>query len=61
MTIASDLPPGRHKVKVTLTSETLDKREILFERNRADFDSKPEKYQGHTWYASSLMLIGDLE
>lgn len=61
LTVGSDLPPGSHTVKIELTPETLEKREILFERNRADFDSQSAKYQSHTWYASSLMLIGELK
>ncbi len=61
LTIGSKLAPGRHSVKIQLTPQQLDKREILFERNRSDFDGKPDKYKEHTWYASSLMLIGDLE
>ncbi|WP_419581518.1 GDSL-type esterase/lipase family protein [Stieleria magnilauensis] len=59
--IGSELSPGRHSVTIELTPQQLDKREILFERNRSDFDGKPDKYKNHTWYASSLMLIGDLE
>ncbi|WRQ48407.1 SGNH/GDSL hydrolase family protein [Roseiconus lacunae] len=58
--IGNALMPGTHVVKIELAPTQLDKREVLFERNRDDFDSKPEKYDAHTWYASSLMLIGDL-
>jgi len=60
LTIGSDLPAGRHTVKITLTPETIDKRNVLFERNRDDFDKNPEKYAGHTWYASSLLIIGEI-
>ena len=59
--VGSELEPGKHTVKIELLPNQLDKREILFERNQTDFDAKPEKYKDHTWYASSLMLIGDLE
>ncbi|PHQ33913.1 SGNH/GDSL hydrolase family protein [Rhodopirellula bahusiensis] len=59
--VGAELEPGQHTVKIELTPTQLDKREILFERNQADFDAKPEKYQDQTWYASSLMLIGDLK
>ena len=43
-----------HRVRITLTGETLDKREILFERNRAKFDENPKRYADHTWFAGSL-------
>ena len=59
--VGTELKPGIHTIKVTLTPNSLDKRAILFERNRGDLDSKPNKYQGHTWYAASLMLIGELK
>ena len=59
--VGAELEPGRHTVKIELTPTQLDKREILFDRNQADFDAKPEKYKDQTWYASSLMLIGDLK
>ncbi|WP_047812629.1 SGNH/GDSL hydrolase family protein [Rhodopirellula islandica] len=61
LNVGSELEPGQHTVKIELTPKQLDKREILFERNRGDFDAKPDKYQDHTWYASSVMLIGDLK
>ncbi len=34
LAVASELPQGRHKVRITLTPDMLDKRNILFERNR---------------------------
>ncbi len=61
LNIGTDLEPGTHSVEITLAPTELDKREILFERNRADLESHPNKYQGHTWYASSLMVIGEVE
>ncbi|MFG0265248.1 MAG: GDSL-type esterase/lipase family protein, partial [Rhodopirellula sp. JB055] len=61
LNIGSDLEPGQHTVRIELTPNQLDKRAILFERNRNDFDAKPDKYQDHTWYPSTLMLIGDLK
>ncbi|MFT5471053.1 MAG: lysophospholipase L1-like esterase [Verrucomicrobiales bacterium] len=60
LNVATEIDAGAHTVTVTLTSEKLDKREILFERNRADFDAKPDKYTNHTWYAASLLILGDL-
>ena len=58
--LATEIEPGRHSVTVTLSPETLDKREILFEKNRADFDANPAKYTAQSWMAGSLLLIGDL-
>lgn len=59
-TLAHELPAGRHTVRVTLMPDQLDKRSILFERNRHDLEAHPEKYAGHTWYVGSLLIIGDL-
>jgi len=52
--------PGHHKIIVTLSAEKLDKRSILFEQNRADYDANPDKYIPHTWMVGSLLIIGDL-
>lgn len=51
---------GIHHVTITLTDEPLDKREILFERNREKFDEDPSRYEPHTWYAGSLLIIGEI-
>lgn len=61
LNLANEIDPGIHSVKITLTPTELDKNKILFERNRNDLKAKPDKYRGHTWYASSIMLIGDLK
>lgn len=61
LNVGSGLEPGVHTVTITLTPAQLEKREILFERNRADLDARSDKYAGHTWYAASLMLIGELK
>lgn len=60
LAVANELPTGRHTVRITLTAEKLDKRTILFEHNRADFDQHPEKYAPHTWSIGSLLIIGDV-
>ena len=57
--VASEIKDGVHHVRIPLTDDQLDKREILFEKNREDFDKSPEKYAGNTWYAGSLLIIGD--
>lgn len=61
LNIGGELKPGVHTVTVTLTPDSIDKKAILFERNRGNLKSHPEKYQGLTWYPASLMLIGDLK
>jgi lysophospholipase L1-like esterase len=52
-----DLAPGEHEVELTLLDEKPDKRAILFEKNRADFDQHPDKYAPHVWYASCLLTF----
>lgn len=61
VTIATEIEPGVHEVRVTLTPQELDKREILFEKNRDFYDKHPERYEDHVWYFSSLLVIGDVE
>lgn len=60
LNVASELEPGVHSVEITLMPAKLDKERILFERNRGDLKAKPEKYRDHTWYVSSIMLIGEI-
>lgn len=54
------VPAGVHHVTLTLKSEQPDKRKILFEHNRGDFDQHPTKYQDHFWYASAIFILGEL-
>lgn len=61
LNVGSELKPETHTVTINLTPDQLDKRTILFERNRDDFDATPKKYDEQTWYAASLMLIGELK
>lgn len=58
--IITEAEKGTYQVRATLTGEKLDKKEVLFERNREDFDKNPDKYKDHSWYVSSLLIIGDL-
>jgi lysophospholipase L1-like esterase len=58
LNVGSDLPNKTHHVRIELNAATLPKREILFERNRDDFDKDPSKYSDHLWYAGSLLIIG---
>ena len=60
ITIATEIVDANHRVRIRLTDEQLDKRNILFERNRANFDQNPERYAEHTWYVGSLLIIGEV-
>ncbi len=61
LNLINDAPTGPYHVKVTLLPEQLDKRNILFEKNRDYYDKNTARYEDHTWYASSLLIIGEIE
>ena len=61
LNVASEIAPGVHRVEISLTPEQLDKEKILFEKNRGDLEKYPRKYRDHTWYVSSIMLIGEIQ
>lgn len=59
--LASDLDDSAvHEVRIRVLSEKLDKDKILFERNRADFEKSPAKYEPTNWYAGAIFLVGEL-
>ena len=43
-----------------LLEDLLDKRRILHDHRRPDFDKHPEKYDDNAWYAGALLLLGEL-
>lgn len=49
-----------HTVTVTLDEAGPDKRSVLFDKNRPDFDKNPDKYAPKVWNVGSVMLIGDV-
>lgn len=53
-------PDAVHTVKIRLLNETPDKRSILFERNRADYDKNPEKYKPIDAYLGAILLVGEI-
>ncbi|MBL4701980.1 MAG: SGNH/GDSL hydrolase family protein [Phycisphaeraceae bacterium] len=53
-------PNKVHTVKITVLEATFDKREVLFEQKRADFDKNPDKYAPLNWYPGAIMLVGEL-
>jgi len=61
LNVASEIEAGVHRVEITLTPEQLDKEKILFEKNRGDLEKYPRKYHDHTWFVSSIMLIGEIQ
>lgn len=48
-----------HTVSVTLDEKGPDKRSILFDKNRPDFDKDPAKYAPNLWNVGAIMLIGE--
>ena len=59
--VAGGLDPNVvHSVTIRVLEEPLDKRSILLERNQSDFDDNPEKYEGFSWYAGSIFLLGHI-
>jgi len=56
--VASGLSTGRHTVTVTVDSASFDKRAILFEHNRPDYDEHPDRYDGLWWYLGGILLNG---
>lgn len=58
--LASNLDISKvHEVKIRVLPDHLDKNQILFEKNRADFAKSPEKYAPTHWYAGAIFLIGE--
>ena len=53
-------PVGTHRVTIRLEASPPDKAKILFEHNRPDLGKNPAKYAENAWYASAILLLGDL-
>lgn len=58
--IGTGLPDAVHTVRIELSPGRPDKRSILFDRNKPDYDNHPDKYADSAWYAGALLLNGDL-
>lgn len=58
--IGDNLENTIHEVRIRVLDTKLDKREILFERNRSDFDKNPKKYASHYWYAGAIFIVGEI-
>jgi lysophospholipase L1-like esterase len=51
---------GMHRATFRLEATAPDKAKILFEQNRPDLEKNPAKYADNVWYASAILLLGDL-
>ncbi|MCM8536197.1 MAG: SGNH/GDSL hydrolase family protein [Lentisphaeraceae bacterium] len=60
LVVNKNLEDKVHTVKVSLTNEKLDKKNILFERNRAQYDKNPKKFEPHFWYLGGVFISGEL-
>jgi len=58
--IGNNLEDSLHEVSITVLDTELDKREILFAHNRADYDKNPQKYAPRYWYAGAIFVVGDI-
>ena len=58
--IGDNLPDAVHEVAITVLAENPDKRALLFERNREDFDKSPAKYEPTVWHAGAIFIVGEM-
>lgn len=58
--VADNLPDAVHEVTITVTNEQIDKRKLLFESARADYDKTPEKYAPSAWFAGTIFVVGEI-
>jgi lysophospholipase L1-like esterase len=58
LSIAEGLSNTVHQVELTIHPEQPDKAKILSQRNEKIDD--PKRFDGTTWYAGAILLVGDL-
>ena len=58
LSVAEGLPEGVHSVKITIHPEQPDKAKIL--GGRHDKMDNPKRFDGRTWYAGGILLMGEL-
>lgn len=58
--VGDNMPDEVHEVSITVLAEKPDKRALLFERNRDDFDKDPAKYEPTIWRAGAIFIVGEL-
>ncbi len=57
LSIAEGLPEGVHSVKITIHPEQPDKARILSQRQEKM--DNPKRFDGTTWYAGAILLLGE--
>lgn len=61
LSLCSDLDPEQeHTITVKVSETAPDKREILFESNRGDYDSNPAKYAPLHYFAGCIFVAGEV-
>jgi len=55
--VAEGLPDGVHSVKITIHREQPDKAKILSQRDEKM--DNPKRFDGTTWYAGAILLLGE--
>jgi len=58
LSVAEGMPESLHTVKLTVRPEQPDKARILSERGEKMDD--PKRFDGTSWYAGAILLVGDL-
>lgn len=58
--IGDNLKDEIHHVKITVLPTRFDKRSILFEQDRPDFDKNPAKYAEYCYYAGNIFILGEM-
>ncbi len=58
--IGGELEDKVHTVKITVLDTKLDKREILFERNRDDYDKRPTAFERTDFYPALIYIVGEM-
>ena len=55
---AENLDPDKwHSVKIEVAKEFPNKKEILFDSNKKDYEKNPAKYSGMDWYLGNFFVI----
>ena len=57
LSVAEGLPGGVHSVKITIHPEQPDKASILSQRHEKM--DNPKRFEGTTWYAGAILLLGE--
>jgi hypothetical protein len=60
LSIADNMPDTVHEVSIKVLADKPDKAGILFDRNKADLEKSPAKYEPTLWYAGAIFIVGEL-